>query len=285
MSVQSSRFSLVLAYGLFLGLCSSQALAVKQVTLLELSAPVSNGVLSKQNNQCYLVAPVPENVGSKFTVQASSGDTLRATFLRSLAKGVGLFRLDQPDSFFCMSLWSDEKRVSMLLDSGRQAFLDPDKRSDSPIPVSLNDGGSGFLEAVIVDQSVLPQFRPGALIRIRSAPVAMVTEESVTEDGVSFLAVRFDVLSQELKQALLESDSSRDQKAEAAVVEGFPEVRTMRLEARSKLRRAPDEAARVIKMFREGTEFEVLGKVKDRPWLAVRFYGLEGFLPESDFSR
>lgn len=285
MSNRYSKFRVSLIGTLWLALSGGNALAVKQVDVWQASKLVANGILAREDGQCLLVAPLSEDTSEKRTVNSAAGKAMPAQLLASLMDGVGLYRLERDDTFFCVSLWTDEQRIALLLESRRQPYLDGAQRSAEATAVELETTDSGLLEIKPLDESELADVLPGRLIRIRFAPVAMVIGSEVTEEGVVVTAARLD----DLKRALLSANSELAARVKdvdtAPVIEPFAEARNMRVSARTKLRRVPDMESSPIKTLQEGTELEVTGKVKGQPWLAVNLFGLKGFLPEAAFSQ
>lgn len=236
----------------------------------------ASGTLLEKNHECWMVAPRANTGGAQIKVAYKDGRPVPATLYESLGEEVGLYRLTSDEPFFCASLWPDEQRIALLLESGRQAYLD----SSEYQPVSLRTDESGAIRLEWPNPLEAPEIQPGTLVRIRSTPVAMVVGFDL--EALAYRAVRLDEVGHALDLILSERAAQTSAEAPAVEIQPFEHSKDMRVSTRTKLKRQPASRSPSIKTLREGTMLEVLGKVKDQPWVAVRYYGLDGFLPESD---
>lgn len=268
----------VLCVTTLLGALSSSAWAMKPVLVLSSDNAAVNGVLRGVGGNCFVVIPSAGRRDEGLSVVARDGSKIAIKRVSSLSPELGLYLAEKSPAFLCMDLWPNAERVNLLLQMGRSTWLDAPlvDQASQEVKVELDEFDEQLLLSVDGDQA--PEGRHlGSLVRIRFSPVGMVVGFD-PDFGVAH-AVRMDELTQQLDEYF--RDNIGGQLASESVVEVTPlsEPQHKKVIQKTKLRRDPAETAKSVRILREGWEVDVIGKVVDRPWYEVSYFGLSGFVP------
>lgn len=272
------RHNFLIWFGFFLLLFSSfSSWAMKPVNIVS-DSNNGMGVMRGHGDDCYVMAPMSLSENEQIKVRVGSSGDRTAALVSQYDELVGLYRLEDSKGLLCMSLWPNPERVPLLLKSGRSAYLHSDEteKASSDEKLSLEAFGDSIL--AIGKDGALNNERLGFLISVKFSPVAMVVGVDETF-GAAYIRTLDDLgrwsdsYFEKLNRKLQEDDTPS-----TIAYSQVPEAR--KVAQKIKLREQPDATARPLKILREGWEVDVMGKVDNSPWLAVRYFGLEGFLPE-----